>query len=89
MTKNQKNSANSNQNPAAASLFKPPKPSQDTVKAKFNEYEDTKVSENIQSYQAGNDYGNLVALMSCMVRLGDMYELWIEGKSRRLAQVMA
>ena len=69
--------------------FKPPKASEDTVKAKFFEDDDTEVSESIRTYSAGDDYGNLVASTSRIIGLGDMYDLWIEGKSKKLAQVLS
>ncbi len=59
------------------------------VKAKFLEDDDTEVSENIRTFRSGKEYGNLVALMSRIVGLGNMYGLWIDGKSKKLAQVMA
>ena len=70
--------------------FKPPKPRRDkSIKAKFFEANDTEVSEQIRSYQSGDDHTNLVALMSHMVRLGDMYGLRVKGKSQKLAQMMS
>ena len=101
---NQKNSSNANSNSNSKSKsnkksqsnksgciirLKPPKPTEDTVKAKFLEDDGTEVSESIRTFRSGEDYGNLVALMSRIVGLGDMYGLWIDGKSKKLAQVMA
>ncbi len=101
---NQKNSSNANSNSNSKSKsnkksqsnksgciikLKPPKPTEDTVKAKFLEDDGTEVSESIQTFQSGEDYDNLVTLMSRIVGLGDMYGLWIDGKSKKLALVMA
>ena len=101
---NQKNSSNANSNSNSKSKsnkksqsnksgciirLKPPKPTEDKVKAKFLEDDGTEVSESIRAFRSGEDYGNLVALMSRIVGLGDMYGLWIDGKSKKLAQVMA
>jgi hypothetical protein len=101
---NQKNSLNANSNSNSKSKsnkksqsnksgciikLKPPKLTEDTVKAKFLKDDGTEVSKNIRTFQSGEDYGNLVALMSCIVGLGNMYGLWIDGKSRKLSQVMA
>ena len=69
--------------------FKPPKSSDESIKAKFFESDDTEVSEVIRTYQSGDDHANLIALMSRMVGLGDLYELWEEGKSQKLTQMMA
>jgi hypothetical protein len=96
MTKNSdgKNSSNANSNSKLKSnkksqanqtgciiKFKPPKPSKDMVKANFLEDDDTELSKNIRTFQSGKEYGNLVALMSRIVGLGDMYGLWVDGKS--------
>ena len=67
--------------------FKPSKPSYESIKAKFFETDDTEVSEQIRSYC--DDHANLVALMSRMVGLGDMYGLWVEGTVQKLAQTMS
>ena len=47
--------------------FKPPKPSQESIKAKFFEADNTEVSEQIRCYSSGDDRANLVALMSRIV----------------------
>jgi hypothetical protein len=65
--------------------FKLPKPSEDTIKAKFLKDDGTEVSENLCAFSSGKDYANLVALMSCIVELGDMYGLWANGKSEKLS----
>ncbi len=68
--------------------FKDPKPSDDTIKAKFAESNGAKVSEQIRGYKTGNNKANLVALMNQMVTLGDLYEMWENEKSKKLAQTM-
>ena len=69
--------------------FETPKPSDESIKAKFFEADGIEVSEIIRSYQPGDDHANLIALMSHIIGLGDLYSLWEEGKSRKLAQTMA
>ena len=69
--------------------FKPPKPSEEVMKAKFFEADDTEVSELVRCYQTGDDHANLVALMSRIIGLGDLYGLWNDGKSQKLAQTMS
>ena len=97
MTRNKNSKADSkssggksnNSKSGAILRFKPPKPSDESIKAKFFEADDTEVSKQIRSYQTGDDHANLVALMSRMIGLGDMYGLWVEGKAQKLAQTMS
>jgi hypothetical protein len=44
--------------------FKDPKPSGDTIKAKFAKSDGAKVSKQIRGYRTGNNEANLVALMN-------------------------
>jgi hypothetical protein len=69
--------------------FKPPKPSEEMMKAKFFEADDTKVLELVRCYQTGDDHANLITLMSRIIGLGNLYGLWNEGKSQKLAQLMS
>jgi len=55
--------------------FKTPKPSEEVMKAKFFEADDTEVSEQVRCYQTGDDHANLVTLMSRIIGLGDL--LWV------------
>ncbi len=59
------------------------------IEAKFAESDGAKVSEQICGYKAGNNKANLVALMNQMVTLGDLYKIWEDGKSKKLAQTMS
>jgi hypothetical protein len=68
--------------------FKDPKPNDESIKAKFTESNGAKVSEQIRSWKTGDNKANLIALMNRMVSLGDMYEMWEDGKSKKLRQTM-
>ena len=68
---------------------KEPKPNDETMKAKFTESDGAEVSEQIRRWKTGDIEANLVALMNRMVSLGDMYEMWEDGKSKKLCQTMS
>ena len=59
------------------------------MKAKFTESDGAEVSEQIRRWKTGDIEANLVALMNRMVSLGDMYEMWEDGKSKKLCQTMS
>jgi hypothetical protein len=52
--------------------FKDPKPSDDTIKAKFAKSDGAEVSKQIRGYKTGNNKANLIVLMNQMVTLGDL-----------------
>ena len=66
--------------------FKDPKPNDKEIKAKFYEADDSEVSEQIMCYKTGDVHANLVILMDRMVGLGDLYDMWNDGDSRKLGQ---
>ena len=68
--------------------FKDPKPTDRKIKAKFFESDDTEVSEQIMCFSTGDNPANLVILMERIVGLGDLYDMWEEGNSRKLSQSM-
>ncbi len=54
--------------------FQDPKPSNESIKAKFTESDESDVSEVICSFKTGDAEANLVALMNCwIINLGDLY----------------
>ena len=69
--------------------FKESKPSDQQIKAKFYEADDTKVSEQIRKFKTGNDDTNLVGLMNEIVGLGNLYAMWEDGKSQKLSQTLS
>ncbi len=69
--------------------FKDPKPSEESIKAKFTESDGSEVSKIIRGFKTGDAEANLVALMNRIVNLGDLYEMWEDGKSKNLAQTMS
>jgi hypothetical protein len=68
--------------------FKDPKPSNESIKAKFNESDSTEVLEQIRGYKTSENKANLVVLMNCIMNLGDLYKMWEGKKSKKLAQMM-
>jgi hypothetical protein len=68
--------------------FKDPKPSNDQIKSKFYEADDSEVTEQIRCFKTGDNHANLVNIMSCIVGLGNSYELWENGNLRKLAQTL-
>lgn len=68
--------------------FKDPKPNDREIKAKFFEADDAEVSEQIMCYSTGDIQANLVILMERIVGLGDLYDMWQDGDSRKLSQSM-
>ncbi len=60
--------------------FKDPKPNDESIKAKFTESDRAEVSKQIRGWKTGDNEANLVALMNRLVSLGDMYEMWEDGK---------
>ncbi len=69
--------------------FKDPKPSEESIKAKFTKSDGSEVSEIIHGFKTGDAEANLVALMNRIVNLKDLYEMWEDGKSKKLAQTMS
>ncbi len=69
--------------------FKDPKLNDESIKAKFTESNGAEVSEQIRSWKTGDNKANLVALMNRLVSLGDKYEMWEDGKSKKLCQTMS
>ena len=69
--------------------FKEPKPSDHEIKAKFFEADNTEVSEQIRKFKTGDNDANLVTLMNEIVGLGDLYAMWENGGSRKLAQTLS
>ena len=65
---------------------KDPKPSDDQIKAKFYEADDSEVTKQIRCFKTGDNHANLMNVMSQIVGLGNSYELWENGDSRKLAQ---
>ena len=68
--------------------FKDPKPSNDQIKSKFYEADDSEVTEQIRCFKTGDNHANLVNIMSRIVGLGNSYELWENGNSRKPAQTL-
>ena len=68
--------------------FKDPKPSDDQIKAKFYKADKSEVIEQIRCFKTGDNHANLVNLMSRIVGLGNSYELWENGDSKKLAQTL-
>ena len=68
--------------------FKDPKPSNDQIKSKFYEADDSEVTEQIRCFKTGDNHANLVNIMSRIVGLGNSYQLWENGDSRKLAQTL-
>jgi hypothetical protein len=68
--------------------FKDPKPNDESIKAKFTESNGAEVSKQICGWKTGDNEANLIALMNRLVSLGDMYEMWEDGKSKKLCQTM-
>ena len=66
--------------------FKDPKPNDKEIKAKFFEADESEVSEQIMCFKTGDVHANLVILMDRMVGLGDLYDMWNDGDSRKLGQ---
>ena len=62
--------------------FKNPKPSDDQIKSKFYEADESEVTEQIRCFKTGDNHANLVNIMSRIVGLGNSYELWENGDSR-------
>jgi regulatory protein YycI of two-component signal transduction system YycFG len=69
--------------------FKDPKPNDESIKAKFKEPNGAKVSKQSRGWKIGDNKATLIALMNRLVSLGDMYEMWEDGKSKKLCQAMA
>jgi len=69
--------------------FKDPKPSDESIKAKFTESDGAEVSEVIRGYKTSDNQANLMLLMNRMVNLGDLYDMFENGKSKKLAQTMS
>jgi hypothetical protein len=69
--------------------FKDPKPSDESIKAKFTELDGAEVSEVICGYKTSDNQANLVLLMNRIVNLGDLYDMFENGKSKKLAQTMS
>jgi hypothetical protein len=69
---------------------KDPKPNDETIKAKFTESDGTEVSKQIRGWKTGDVEANLIALMSRMVSLGEMYDMWDDApKAKKLCQTMS
>jgi hypothetical protein len=68
--------------------FKDPKPSDDQIKSKFYEADESEVTEQIRCFKTGDNHANLVNIMSRIVGLGNSYQLWENGDSRKLAQTL-
>jgi hypothetical protein len=66
--------------------FKDPKPSDDQIKSKFYVADESEATEQIRCFKTGDNHANLVNVMSRIVWLGNSYELWENGDSRKLAQ---
>jgi hypothetical protein len=69
--------------------YKDPKPSDESIKAKFTESDGAEVSKVIRGYKTSDNQANLVLLMNRMVTLGDLYDMFENGKSKKLAQTMS
>jgi hypothetical protein len=69
--------------------FKDPKPSDKSIKAKFTKSDGAEVSEVIRRYKTSDNQANLVLLMNRIVNMGDLYDMFESGKSRKLAQTMS
>jgi hypothetical protein len=69
--------------------FKDPKPSDESIKAKFTESDGAEVSEVIRGYKTSDNQANLVLLMNRIINLGDLYDMFENGKSKKLAQTMS
>jgi len=66
--------------------FEDPKPNDNETKAKFFEADNSEVSEQIMCFKTGDVPANLVILMDRMIGLGDLYNMWNNGDSRKLGQ---
>ncbi len=69
--------------------FKDPKPSDESIKAKFTKLVGAEVSEVIRGYKTSDNQANLVLLMNRIINLGDLYDMFENGKSKKLAQTMS
>ncbi len=69
--------------------FKDPKPSDESIKAKFTELDGAEVSKVIHGYKTSDNQANLVLLMNRIVNLEDLYNMFENGKSKKLAQTMS
>jgi hypothetical protein len=69
--------------------FKDPKPSDESIKAKFTESDGADVSEVICRYKTSDNQASLVLLMNRMVTLGDLYDMFENGKSKKLTQTVS
>ena len=68
--------------------FKDSKPSNNQIESKFYKADNSEVSKQIQCFKTGDNHANLVNIMSQIVGLGNSYELWENGDSRKLAQTL-
>jgi hypothetical protein len=69
--------------------FKDPKPRDKAIKANFTESDGAEVSKVICGYKTSNNQANLVLLMIHIINLGDLYDMFEGGKSKKLAQTMS
>jgi len=84
------NNSNSNSNSSSNSTdyiirFKIPKLNETEIKAKFKDDGDEEVTEIVHVYHEGDNDYNLISLMKTIIELGDTYNAWEEGRSKRLA----
>ena len=66
--------------------FKIPKPNESKLKAKFTDGDNEKVEEVVHVFHEGDKDYNLIVLMKHIIKLGDTYDLWVVGKTKKLAQ---
>jgi hypothetical protein len=69
--------------------LKDPKPSDESIKAKFTKSDGAEVSEVIHGYKASNNQANLMLLMNRITNLGDLYDMFENGISKKLTQKMS
>ena len=87
-----KPASNSNSNSGGGDFiipFKIPKPNESKLKAKFTDDDEEEVEEVVQVFHEGDKDYNLIVLMKQIIELGDTYDLWTGGKTKKLAQVLA
>ena len=75
-----------NKLPKIVLQFKDPKPSDNQIKVKLYEADDTEVVEQVRCFKTGDSHANLVNLMHEIVGLGNSYDMWNNGDSQKLAQ---
>ena len=79
--------SNSSQQSKAVLKIKRAKPNEHQVKATFEDDEGEEVEEMVQTFRDGNPKELLIKLEKELVKLGDRYELFNEGKWKKICRL--